>query len=65
MAMTKIRIFDGEFSGEMLFNGRFIVKFWALRNERGLQASFEQPEGKPSISDMELFKALEAIVNGD
>lgn len=63
--MTKMRIFKGEFEGEMLFNDRFIVKFWAIRSDFGLQATFEQPEDKPQISDMELFKALEAIIDGN
>lgn len=62
--MTKIRIYRGEFEGEMLYKG-VRVYFWALRTDRGLQASFELPPGADPIPDMELFKALEAIIYGD
>lgn len=61
--MNKIRIFKGEFEGEMLYKG-VKVQFWAIRSEFGLQASFEQPIGV-EFDDYDLFKALEAITYGN
>jgi hypothetical protein len=62
--MNKIRIFSGEFEGEMLYKGTK-VQFWALRNERGLQASFEQSPVAVQYPDLELLQALEDIVYGN
>lgn len=60
--MNKMRIISGEFEGEMLHDG-VVVRFWAIRNEFGLQASFETPMGV-DIADIDLFRTLEALVYG-
>jgi len=60
--MNKMRILSGEFHGEMLYDG-VVVQFWAIRNDYGLQASFEVPMGV-TYSDHDLFRALEALVYG-
>lgn len=62
--MNKIRIFNGEFDGEMLYKG-VKVRFWAVRTERGLQATFEEPDGAENFTMIEMFQALEAIVYGN
>lgn len=61
--MTKMRIFKGEFEGEMLYKG-VVVKFWAIRSDFGLEATFEQPTFDGEFTDLELFQALEAMVYG-
>lgn len=62
--MTKIRILSGEFDGEMLYAGEKI-RFWALKNELGLSASFEQPEDGRQFRDIELLAALDAVLSDE
>lgn len=62
--MNKLRILKGEFEGEMLYKGSK-VKFWAIRSDFGLEASFEQESFDGEFTDMELFRALEDLVYGN
>lgn len=61
---TKMRIFKGEFEGELLYMG-IKYPFSAIRSEFGLSASFDTSAVLAPPTDYQLFKALEAIVYGE
>lgn len=58
---ARMRILEGEFQGELLFEG-IIYPFSAIRNELGLSAAFDTSHVLEPPSDIDLFKALEEIV---
>ena len=62
--ISKMRIIKGEFEGQMLHDG-VVIGFWAIRNDLGLSASFEQTQSGKLYSELELFKTLEEIVYGE
>lgn len=63
--ICKMRIFKGEFEGELLYQGK-VIPFAAIRNELGLSVSFDTSENQyvNLPSDYELFKALEELIYG-
>lgn len=63
--MNRMRIFKGEFEGELLYQGK-VIPFSAIRSEFGLSVSFDTSENQyvNLPSDYELFNALEEIVYG-
>lgn len=61
--MNKMRIFKGEFEGEILHEG-VVIEFAAIRNELGLSASFVQNQTGKLFSELELFSTLEREVYG-
>ena len=63
IAMNKIRIFKGEFEGQIIVQNH-VVDFWAIRNELGLSASFDRREAT-DITEKDCFKVLEDIVYGN
>lgn len=61
---TAMRILEGEFQGELLFQGK-VYPFSAIRNVYGLSASFDISDHQSPPSEFELFGALEELVYGN